>query len=295
MHKTFRLASFARLCLLCVFALQLCAVPFASAQTPPTTNAAPKTEATASAQSDPAADAKVQDILRRAVAALGGPAYTSIKSVVGRGYFSNIVGGVAVPPKTFVDYLVYPDRERTDFRSSGVHDIETNLDATKGWVFDGMTKTISDMKPEQLENFRLTLRTSFDNLLREGWRKEGATLSYAGRREAGLARRNETVRVTYPDGFVVDFEFAAREGLPAKVSYKHKIKVVKEGVEEEQEVTEEDRIERYIALGGVQVPYTIDHYRDGDKTSRINYDTVEFNPTIPDSIFAKPANVKAIK
>jgi hypothetical protein len=151
------------------------------------------------------------------------------------------------------------------------------------------------LKPEQIESFRVTMRTSFDNLLRGEWRKEGASLTYAGRREAGLARRNEAVRVTYPDGFTADFEFAAREGLPAKVSYKRKIKVMKEGVEEEKEVIEEDRIERYLAFGGVQVPYTIDHYRDGEKTSRINYDSVEFNPTIPDAIFAKPTNVKMIK
>jgi hypothetical protein len=293
LDKTFRSSSLARLFLLCSVTLSLSTVN-ASAQTP-ATNAAQKSATTTNAPTDPASDAKVADILRRAVAALGGPAYTSINSVIGRGYFSNIVGGVAVPPQSFVDYLIYPDRERTDFRSSGVHDIQTNIGLDKGWAFNGMTKTISDLKPEQIENFRVTLRTSFDNLLRDGWRREGATLTYAGRREAGLARRNETVRATYPDGFIVDFEFAAREGLPAKVSYKHKIKVVKEGIEEEKEVTEEDRIERYITLGGVQVPFTLDHYRDGDKTSRINYDTVEFNPTIPDSIFAKPTNVKLIK
>jgi hypothetical protein len=274
--------------LLFIVALNLCVVASAQIQSS-------KSEATASAPAAPTVDPKTEELLRRAVAALGGGAYTSIKSVVGRGFFSNIVGGVAVPPMSFVDYLIYPDRERTDFRSSGVHDIQTNIGADKGWVFDGMTKTISDLKPEQIESFRVTMRTSFDNLLRGEWRKEGATLTYAGRREAGLARRNETVRVTYPDGFTADFEFAAREGLPAKVSYKRKIKVVKEGIEEEKEVIEEDRIERYLTFGGVQVPFTIDHYRDGDKTSRINYDSVEFNPTIPDAIFTKPVSVKAIK
>jgi hypothetical protein len=290
--KTFCPASLARPCLL--FAVALGFYVTASAQTQ-TASPTPKPQATASEPAAPTVDPKAEDILRRAVTALGGGAYTSINSVVGRGFFSNIVGGVAVPPQTFVDYLIYPDRERTDFRSSGVHDIQTNTGADKGWVFDGMTRTISDLKPEQIESFRVSLRTSFDNLLRDEWRKEGASLTYAGRREAGLARRNETVRVTYPDGFTADFEFAAREGLPAKVSYKRKIKVMKEGVEEEKEVIEEDRIERYLTFGGVQVPYTIDHYRDGEKTSRINYDSVEFNPTIPDSIFARPTNVKMIK
>jgi hypothetical protein len=288
---TFRHAPVICLCLLSGIALSL---PSASSAQTPTTGAA-KPAAAATAPTAPTADEKAEDILRRAVAALGGGAYTSIKSVTGRGYFSQIAGGVAAPPMTFTDYLIYPDRERTDFKSQGVHDIQTNLGAGQGWVFDGMTKTISDMKPEQLENFRVTMRTSVDNLLRGEWRKENASLTYLGRREAGLAKRNEAVRLTYPDGFIVDFEFGARDALPAKVTYKHTIKVTKEGVEEEKEVTEEDQIVRYLTFGGVQVPYTIDHYRDGVQTSRINYDSVEFNQPIPETLFAKPTNPKLIK
>lgn len=242
----------------------------------------------------PTFDEKAEAVLRRAVEALGGAAYLNIKSVVGRGFYSQILGGVAAPPTTFVDYLVYPDRERTEFKGRGVRSIQTNVGAS-GWVFDGMTKTISDMKPEQVENFRQTVRTSFDNLLRGVWRKEGASLSYRGRREAGLAKRNEAVRVIYPDGFTVDFEFGAKDGLPAKALYKDKVKVKKEGIEEEKEVTEEDRVVRYLTFGGVQVPFTVDHYRDGAQTSRINFETVEFNIPVPDSLFAKPASVKAIK
>jgi hypothetical protein len=252
---------------------------------------APKAETKPSAPAPPTVDEKAASILKHAVDALGGAAYLNVKSVIGRGLFAQIVGGVATPPATFVDYLIYPDRERTDYKSSGVRSIQTNTGAT-GWVFDGMTKTITDVKPEGVESFRVSVRTSFENLLRDSWRAEGASLAYAGRREAGLAKRNEVVRVIYPDGFIAEFEFGARDFLPAKVSYKRMIKT-KEG--EDAEVTEEDRIERYLTFNGVQVPYTIDHYRDGERTSRITYDSVEFNPTIPDSIFAKPANPKAIK
>lgn len=260
------------------------------AQSPPT-SPAPKADVKSSVPAPPTVDEKAEAILKRAVDALGGAAYLNIKSVVGRGLFAQIVGGIASPPATFVDYLIYPDRERTDFKSSGVRSIQTNTGAT-GWVFDGMTKTISDVKPDGVESFRISVRTSFENLLRDSWRAEGASLAYVGRREAGLARRNEVVRVIYPDGFIAEFEFGAKDALPAKVSYKRKIKT-KEG--DDAEVTEEDRIERYLTFNGVQVPFTIDHYRDGEKTSRITYDSVEFNPTIPDSIFAKPLNPKAIK
>ncbi|MCA1631231.1 MAG: hypothetical protein LC774_12995 [Acidobacteria bacterium] len=237
-------------------------------------------------------DEKAEGILRRAVEALGGASYLNIKSVIGRGNYTPYGQGAPGDIIAFVDYLIYPDRERTDYKGQGVRSIQTNIGADKGWVYDGMTKTISDMKAEQFEDFRTSLRTSVDNLLRGEWRREGASLAYAGRREAGLARRNEAVRVTYPDGFTVDFEFGARDGLPAKVLYKRTIKTEDE---KEAVVTEEDRIERYLTFGGVQVPFTIDHYRDGVQSSRIAYDSVEFNPAIPDTLFAKPANPKAIK
>jgi hypothetical protein len=277
---------------LTIFALCLALAPPASAQNPAPTPA-PKVETKPTAAPPPqTVDEKAAGILRRAVEALGGAAYLNVKSVIGRGNYTPYGQGVSGNLIAFVDYLIYPDRERTDFKGQGVRSINTNVGLDKGWLFDGMTKTISDMKAEQFDNFRTTLRTSVDNLLRGEWRKEGASLAYAGRREAGLAKRNEAVRVTYPDGFTVDFEFGARDGLPAKILYKRTIKTEDD---KEAEVTEEDRIERYLTFGGVQVPFTIDHYRDGVQSSRTAYDSIEFNPTIPDSLFAKPVNPKAIK
>lgn len=277
------------------FALSLASLfaPAPGAQTLPTASV-PKAESKPANASAPTIDEKSEAILKRAVEALGGGNYLAVRQVIGRGSYTPYAQGVPGRLYSFIDYLVLPDRERTEFRSMGVRDIQTNVGAT-GWVVDGMMKTISDMKAEQIENFRVTVRTSVDNLLRGEWRKEGASIAYVGRREAGLAKRNEAVRVTYPDGFSVDFEFGARDGLPAKTSYKRKVKAVKDGVEEEREATEEDRIVRYLAFGGVQVPFTIDHYRDGVQTARVSYDSVEFNPSIPDALFAKPASVKAIK
>jgi hypothetical protein len=278
---------------LTIFALCLAPAPPAPAQSPSASpGPAPRVESKPTAPPPQTVDAKAEGILKRAVEALGGAAYLNVRSVISRGNYTPYGHGMPGNIIAFVDYVIYPDRERTDFKGMGVRSVQTNIGVDKGWVFDGMTKTISDMKAEQFDNFRTTLRTSVDNLLRGEWRREGASLAYAGRREAGLARRNEAVRVTYPDGFTADFEFGARDGLPAKILYKRKIKT---DDDQEAEVAEEDRIERYLAFGGVQVPFTTDHYRDGVQSSRIALDTIEFNPTIPESLFVKPASPKAIK
>jgi hypothetical protein len=237
-------------------------------------------------------DAKAEQIIQRGLQSVGGSAYLNIKTLIGRGYFTDFKDGVSGIPSKFVDYILYPDKERTEFIGGGARIIQTN-DRDQGWLFDGAAKTLKDQNAEQVADFRLAMRTSFENLLHGWWRQQGATLSYVGRREAGLAKRNETVRITYPDGFWIEYEFAASDGLPAKVLYERKHKRTESG--EIESVSEEDRLFKPINMDGVTVPYIVDHFRNGVQTSRINYDTVEINKPVADALFAKPANIKAIK
>ena len=276
MRKTFHLA----LAPVCLAALSLFAPPPARTQD----GAKPKADAPKAAAK---VDEKAQAVVARAVESLGGAAYLGVRTVVSQGYFTQFRDGVGGLPASFRDYMVYPDRERTEFKGAGVKLIQVNTGET-GWVFEGRAKKLTDVTPDQAADFRTAMRTSVDNLLRGWWRAEGASLTYVGRREAGLARRNEVVKLSYPDGFEAEFEFDAREGLPSKVVYK-RLNVEGETVEEE------DRYAQFINIGAVRVPYVIDHYRAGVQSSRVNYDKVEVNQPVPDSLFAKPADVKSIK
>lgn len=237
--------------------------------------------------SDRPASGRAEQIIERATKALGGGAYLNVRSITSRGRYTPYQDGKPTLPVAFVDYLVYPDRERTEFRASEGRIIQTNVGAS-GWIYDGAARTLRDMKPDQIEDFKRAMRTSYDNLLHGWWRREGASLSYVGRREAGLAQRNEVVRLTYPDGFNVEFEFDAKSGLPAKAVYRRK-------GEKGEETTEEDRFLRFLEIEGVMFPFVVDHYRNGVQTSRVNYDEVQFNRPIPDALFARPADARAVK
>ena len=230
---------------------------------------------------------RAEEVLQRALQAVGGSAFLGVRSVVSRGLYTQFEDGVSGSPRTFVDYLVFPDRERTEFKGRGVRSIQTYT-GTTGWLFDGMTRNIKDVKPEDVKEFQLALRTSLDNVLRGWWRKDGAKLTYVGRREAGLAKRNDVVRLTYPDGFTVEFEFGTRDNLPSRTVYKRQRA-------DGEEVEEEDRYARHLTFGGILTPTIIDHFRAGAQTSRIAYETIEFNSPVPDSLFARPADVKALK
>ncbi len=236
-------------------------------------------------------DPKAEAILARAVEVLGGSNYLNLKTVVGRGYYTIFIDGVSQLPARFLDYIAFPDKERTEFSGSGIKSIQTNVGDT-GWLYDGATKSISDMKESQIADFKRSMRTTLENLLQGWWRKEGGRLTYVGRREAGLAKRNETVRLTYPDGYWIEFEFGARDGLPAKMIYK---RTRTKPNSETEETNEEDRLAKPITVDGITAPWVIDHYVNGVQTSRINYESIEYNKPIPESLFAKPENIKAIK
>jgi hypothetical protein len=237
-------------------------------------------------------DEKSQKIIDHALEVVGGQTYLSVQTVTGRGFYSEFRENVPEVPVKFVDYLAYPNRERTEFVSAGIKTIQTN-DGDTGWMFDGGPKKISDQSATQIEEFKRSMRTTVENLLKGWWRNEGGKVTYVGRREAGLAKRNETVRLTYPDGFWIEYEFGARDGLPAKVIYKRLRRDPDSG--DQVETTEEDVLLKFITVDGVTAPWVIDHFVNGHQTSRINYEQIQYNQRLPDSLFAKPADVKAIK
>jgi hypothetical protein len=264
-------------------ALLLLAAPLASfALSQRTNNVAPTTKS-----DPPTSDEKAEQIIKRAVEAMGGGAYLGVKSIVSKGNFTPFDQGFSGAPITFVDYMVLPDRERTEFKGRGVRSIQTNV-GDGGWLFDGMVRKIKDLSPEQVEDFRIAMRTSLDNVLRGWWRSAGATLVYVGRREAGLGTRNEALRLTYPDGFTVEYEFRAKDFLPAKTKYK---KQNREG----ENVDEEDRYAQHLSVGGVIVPFVVDHYRAGQQSSRVNYETIELNQPVAESLFSRPPDAKSVK
>ena len=232
-------------------------------------------------------DEKSEAIVQKAVQKLGGERYLSVKTITARGNLTSLKEGESGVPSPFVDYIIYPDKERTEFKTEGGKTIQANFN-NGGWIADGAARTIKDQTPEQLADFKNSLRTGLDNFLRGGWRQEkDAKLEYVGRREAGLGRRNEVIRLTYADGLAVEFEFAATDGTPAKVIYKRQ--------NTGEEIKEEDRFAQFVETGGVFAPYIIDHYRNGKQTSRVNYESIEFNSPVPDALFVKPKDVKKLK
>lgn len=236
-------------------------------------------------QRNSAGSEKAEAIIAKAVQTMGGDRYLQVRSQVSKGKFSSLREGAVIQFQSFVDVIVFPNKERTEFKGSGSRMIQTNVGDT-GWIYDGDQELVKVQTEKQVADFKQGIRTSLDNLLRGYW-KGDAELSYIGRRPATLGKRNEVVKLTYKDGFVVEFEFAADEGTPQKAIYKR--------TTDGEETKEEDRYAQVIDIDGIKAAFIIDRFSDGKQSSRINYESIEFNKNISDKVFAKPASAKDAK
>jgi hypothetical protein len=228
---------------------------------------------------------RAETVVAKAVQRLGGEKYLKVTSQVTRGRYSIIRDGVNVDSKTFLDVIVFPDKEITEFKGGGIRDVQSNVGDT-GWLWDGDAEILKNQTEKQVADFKLGIRNSLDHFLRGHWRGK-AVLEYVGKREAGLGRRSDVVRVTYGEGDWVEYEFDW-QGMPLKAIY---TKRNADGAS----TKEEDRFARFIDVGGITVPFVIDRYSDGKHTSRINFESYEFNRAVRESIFEKPTDLKVFK
>ncbi len=238
------------------------------------------------ASNKPADTEKAEAVIAKAVEILGGERYLKITSQVSRGKFSLMKEGQVASFQSFVDVMVFPDSERTEFKGGGSRTTQTNNGST-GWIFDGDQEIVKVQTEKQIADFKLGLKTNIDTLLRGTWRGK-ATLRYLGRRPATLGKRNDAIKLTYDDGLTVEFEFSVDTGLPQKAMFR------RNNIDGD-ELREEDRYGQFLDIDGIKTPFVIDRFTNGQQTSRINFESIEFNRSIPPSVFAKPANAKDAK
>jgi Gram-negative bacterial TonB protein C-terminal len=232
-------------------------------------------------------DDKAETIVQKAVEKLGGAKYLQVKNIVSTGNYTLFRAGTADLPSSFIDVISFPLKERTEFKKSGSKTVQTNS-GENGWIYDAGTQTLRDQNPAEIANFKQTMRTSLDNILRGGWRSENAKLSYVGKRAATLGKRNDVVKLVYPDGFTVEYEFDGTDGMPMKSVFDGKD-------DDGAAAKEEERYAQFVNVQGVAIPFIVDRWTGGKQVSRINYSKIEINKNVSDSIFTKPADVKSLK
>jgi hypothetical protein len=237
---------------------------------------------------DPQNAARGAELIRAAIEARGGARYLEFKTLMATGQYTPYDKGVSTIPVPFIDYLVYPDKERTEFGRGKKKDrrIQVNV-GSGGWVYDGEAQTLKDQNEKQTREFLENLEYDIDHLLRGGWQGPGVEVRFAGREETRPGERADVVEIRLKQDRAVFLWLDGHTHLPLSLSY--------ERMDEQGLSKQEVRFFQYVSYDGVKFPNIVDFYRDGVQMSRVNYQSVQINVPVAESLFAKPASVKAIK
>ncbi len=224
-------------------------------------------------------------IVKKAIEVLGGKVYAGATSLSSEGKLSITQDQRIMSFQSFVDIVVFPDKERTDFNEGGTKTVQVNI-GDEGWLYEELYSRFGQQNEAQIASFKKSLKTHYDYLLRGYW-KGNAELTFVERRPASLGKRNNVLKLEFEDGFRVEYEFGD-DGFPAKTVYPGKDS-------RGETVSEENRYAQFILSDGIFFPYIVDHFVEGKRTYRVNYTEVRFNKRISDSIFEKPADPKKLK
>lgn len=237
---------------------------------------------------DPQNAARGAELLKQAIAARGGDAYLKFKTLTATGQFTPFDKGISTVPVQFLDIIVYPDKERTEFGKGKKKDrrIQVNVGQT-GWVYDGDAETLKDQTDKQIQAHVSDLALSLDTILRGSWQQPGVRVHFYGREEIRPGERADVVAVQLKPEQTVYLWLDRYTHLPMSLSYE---KIGTGGLEKH-----EARFFQYISYDGVKFPNIVDYYRDGVQESRVNYQSVKLDAPVGEEMFAKPASVKAIK
>jgi len=228
------------------------------------------------------------ELIKQAVQARGGERFLSFTNIMSTGMFTPFQKGLSQIPIQFVDWVVYPDKERTEFGKGKKKNrkIQVNVGKT-GWVYDGDAETLKDQTDKQIEEHLEGLEFDIDRLLRTAAKGDEVEVGFAGREETRPGERADAIAIRFKSDRTAYLLLDSQTHLPISLSY--------EKTEDGALVKQETRYNQYIDYDGVKFPNIVDFFRDNVQTVRVNYQLVKLNTQVTDELFAKPANAKAVK
>jgi hypothetical protein len=220
-------------------------------------------------------DQKARAVLSAMVQALGGDAWTNMQNRYLEGrrssfYRGDPTGGIV----DFYEYHQYPDKDCTLYTKK--RDVAEMLIGQNGWEI-----TYRGKKPWPADELDSGLRRrdhSIEVALKV-WLKDPRTvLFYDGQ---SLVQRHlaDKVRLISAENDSITIEIDAQTHLPIRRSYQWRDPLYKDKNEASEEYDD------YHVFGGVQTPFTITNYKNGEMSDQRFLYKGNYNVAIPPEIF----------
>jgi len=221
--------------------------------------------------------AKAKDILKQAIAALGGDAYLNVKDVTCEGRIGTFDhSGQLTGFGHFIDYSIPPLKERQE--NLPKRNIVTIYNGDKGWELD--RGGVSDAPRADLINFQATAKKDLDNLLRHRIHEPDMTFRYGGSDVIDgwpadwvelTDGQNQTIRIAFQTSSHLPVRKTAESNDP-KTHYR---------------MQETEYYSNYHPISGIQTAFQLARERNGIKIFQAFFDSCQYNTNVSDSLFTK--------
>jgi hypothetical protein len=219
-------------------------------------------------------DAKAQQLLDRAIQALGGQAFLNAKTLTTKGRVFSIQDEATSALAPFQSYAVFPDKRRFSYGKTMPVVLINN--GEKGWELDRYG--LIDQPAEQLRHWIASNRYSIENLLRLRIHEPGILVQTAG---ADFVNNVATqgIEITETGGTVVRLDLNRQTSLPTRVSYQ----VRNPKTNDADDCT--DVYSDYKPFDGVMTPMHISRYLNGDRAGEIFRNFAHYGDEYPSNYF----------
>lgn len=229
---------------------------------------------------------KARHLIEDAVQAMGGEAFLKVTDIVSSGnYFVFNREGASSGIIKFSDYTLLPDKSRFELgnRKKELEITVFNLEKNQGWILEGQKET-RDATPEEMDDFRKSVKHSLETLLRTRYRDPANKLFYLGPGE-GREATLEIVKLVDPENDEVTIYFDRISKLPVKTEY---WSLNKKGVRQ-RHVQE---YSQWHVIQGVNTPLRTDGYINGRRSFQSFILKISYNNKLTEAFFSKPVPPK---
>jgi hypothetical protein len=221
--------------------------------------------------------AKAKQIMKDAVAALGGAAYMNVRDVTCTGHLGQFDhSGELTGYEKFIDYAMPPLKDRTENLPQRNEIDVFNGDA--GWNLD--RGGVSAEPAGQVAQFQEDSKKDLDNILRHRVDEPEMVIRYTGQDIVDL-KQVDWVQLIDSDNRTIRIAFDRSSHLPLR-------KTVESRDPKTRLTTHEaEYYSLYFLVAGVQTPKQITRERNNMKVFQVFYDECNYNTGLQESLFTK--------